>query len=56
MKQPAARFTVFVLYQLTVLFGILMLPIALLSRRLGLQLPVAGLLDRLDAAYDRTAN
>ena len=56
MKHLAARLTVFVLYQLTVLFGILLLPVALLGRRLGLRLPVATLLDRMDAAYDRTAN
>jgi len=46
--------TVFVAYQLTVLVGILLLPLALLARRIGVVLPVGRAVDRLGAAYDRT--
>jgi len=55
MIESASRFTVFALYQLTVLFGILMLPVALVTRRLGINLPMGELIDRLDSAYDQTA-
>ena len=55
MIESASRFTVFALYQLTVLLGILMLPVALVARRLGVNLPMGELIDRLDSAYDRTA-
>ncbi len=56
MIESVSRLTVFALYQLTVLFGILLLPVALAARRVGIQLPVADLLDRMETAYDRTAN
>jgi len=55
MIESATRLTVFALYQLTVLFGILLLPVALVTRRLGINLPIGELIERLDSAYDRTA-
>jgi len=55
MIESVTRLTVFALYQLTVLFGILLLPVALAARRLGITLPVDDLIERLDSAYDRTA-
>jgi hypothetical protein len=52
MIQTVSRFTAFALYQLTVLLGIVLLPVALLARRVGLQLSVRPLLDRLEATAD----
>ena len=52
MIETVSRFTAFALYQLTVLLGIVLLPVALATRRLGVQPPVASLLDRLEAAYE----
>lgn len=54
MIESATRLTVFALYQLTVLFGILLLPVALLARRVGINLPIGEVIERLDSAYDRT--
>jgi len=56
MIESVTRLTVFALYQLTVVVGILLLPVALVARRLGINLPVGDLIDRLDSAYDRTVN
>jgi len=56
MIETVSRLTVFALYQLTVVFGILLLPVALAARRLGVNLPIGELIDHLDAAYDQTAN
>ncbi len=56
MIESATRLTVFALYQLTVVFGILLLPVALAARRLGVNLPIGDLIDQLDSAYDQTAN
>jgi hypothetical protein len=56
MIESVTRLTVFALYQFTVLLGILLLPVALAARRLGIQLPIGDLIERLDSAYDRTAN
>jgi hypothetical protein len=47
--------TVFVLYQLSLLLGILLLPVAMVARKAGVELPVHRLIDRLGAAYDRAA-
>ena len=49
MIETVSRFTTFALYQLTVLLGIVLLPVALATHRLGVQPPVASLLDRLEA-------
>ena len=49
MLSTASRATAFVLYQLTVLLGIVLLPVALAARRLGLRLPVASLIDRMES-------
>jgi len=56
MIESVTRLTVFALYQFTVLLGILLLPVALAARRLGIQLPFGELIERLDSAYARTAN
>lgn len=54
MIESATRLTVFALYQLTVVFGIFLLPVALAANRLGVRLPVGNLVDRMESAYDRT--
>ena len=56
MIDTAFRLTAFALYQLTVAFGILMLPIALLARRVGVQLPIRNLLAATESAYERAAS
>jgi hypothetical protein len=48
------RATVFVLYQLSLLAGIALLPVALLMRRVGVSLPVHRVVDRLETAYEHT--
>ncbi|MFB6202295.1 MAG: hypothetical protein ABEI98_09815 [Halorhabdus sp.] len=50
------RASVFVLYQLSLLVGILLLPIAIGLRRVGLSLPIDRVIERLGNAYDRTAS
>jgi hypothetical protein len=52
MRTTAYRAWLLALYQLTVATGILLMPVAMLARRVGLRLPMAGLIDRLDAAYE----
>ncbi|MFC6906122.1 hypothetical protein [Halalkalicoccus tibetensis] len=47
------RATLFALYQTTVLIGLLMLPVALAMRRVGLTLPVHRLITRAERAYER---
>lgn len=47
------RTTVFALYQCSLLLGILLMPFALVARRVGLTLPVHHLVERLGNAYDR---
>lgn len=46
--------TLFALYQMSVALGILLLPLALLTRRFGFTPPVHRLVGRLGAAYDAT--
>ncbi|WP_290818888.1 hypothetical protein [Halovivax sp.] len=50
------RATLFALYQLCILVGIAALPIALLTRQVGLTLPVHRLLVRVESAYENTAS
>ena len=56
MIESATRLTVFALYQLTVVFGILLLPVALAANRLGVQLPIGDLIDRMEFTYDKTVS
>lgn len=50
------RATVLALYQLTVIAGILLLPLAVLTQRFGIRLPVDRAIERLDAAYEASAS
>jgi len=54
MESRLYRATLFALYQLTVLVGLVMLPIALLVRQVGVAVPVHRAIDRVEAAYERT--
>jgi len=49
------RATLLALYQLTLLAGIVLWPLALATRKLGVRLPVDRALLGLKAAYERTA-
>jgi len=45
----------FMLYQLSLLAGILLFPLAVLTRRAGLELPVHRVVSRLGSAYEQAA-
>jgi hypothetical protein len=46
------RATLFALYQLTVLTGIALLPLALVVRRFGVKLPIGRMVDAVGTAYE----
>ncbi|MFB6256980.1 MAG: hypothetical protein ABEH58_09705 [Haloplanus sp.] len=52
MFDAVRRAGLFALYQTTVALGILLMPVALLARQVGLRLPVGRLVDALGTAYD----
>jgi hypothetical protein len=54
MVSPLYRGIVFALYQLSIVLGIALLPLALAARRVGISLPLGRLVSRLGAAYERT--
>lgn len=56
METHLYRASLFVLYQVSLLVAIVMLPIALLARRAGIRLPIHRVVTRLGDAYDSTAN
>lgn len=51
MIDAVQRASLFVLYQLSIAIGILLLPIALLARQGGITLPIHRVVDRLGKAY-----
>jgi len=51
MRSRLYRASVFGLYQLSLVVGIAMLPVALVADRIGLPLPLGRLVDRLGEAY-----
>jgi hypothetical protein len=53
MRSTLNRATVFALYQLSLLTGILLFPLAVAMRQVGVTLPVHRAIDRLGAAYER---
>jgi hypothetical protein len=55
MTASLYRAAVLALYQISVLMGIALLPVALVAKRAGISLPVDRLLGRLDSAYERAA-
>ncbi|MFC7077155.1 MULTISPECIES: hypothetical protein [Haloarcula] len=46
---------VLALYQLTLLLGIALLPVAMVTERVGLRLPIDRLVTQLNSAYDRAS-
>lgn len=48
------RATVFALYQLSLAFGIMLLPVAILVRQFGVSLPMGRVINRLGDAYENT--
>lgn len=48
------RATLLALYQLTLLAGIALMPVALLTERFGLRLPIHRAVKRLGDAYEQT--
>lgn len=46
------RALLFALYQLTVVTGIALLPLAVAMRRVGISLPIGRLVDAVGAAYE----
>ena len=55
MEARLRRTSLFALYQTSIVLGIALLPVALLARRVGVQLPVGELVDRLGTAYEAAA-
>ena len=49
------RATLLALYQLTLLAGIMLMPLALVTERLGIRLPIHRAVRRLGDAYEQTA-
>ena len=54
MRTTMQRALVFVLYQLSLLVGIALLPVALAMRRVGVTLPVHRVVDKLESTYEHT--
>jgi hypothetical protein len=50
------RATLLVLYQFTLLVGILLMPLALVTSRLGVRLPIDRAVLGLKAAYERAGD
>ena len=48
------RTTLFALYQLCILLGIVVMPLALVTKQVGITVPVHRLLVRVEGAYERT--
>jgi hypothetical protein len=55
MIDTAHRALLLALYQLSILLGILLLPVALAARRAGVVLPMDRVIERLGAAYENAA-
>jgi hypothetical protein len=53
MRERLHRTTLFALYQLTLVVGIALLPVALITQQLGVQLPLDRLVLRVKNAYER---
>ncbi|MFB6138697.1 MAG: hypothetical protein ABEJ42_10255 [Halobacteriaceae archaeon] len=51
MPTRLKRFTTALLYQTTVALGILLLPVALIARRLGVSLPVRRAIESAERLY-----
>ncbi len=54
MFAPLRRATLFALYQLSILAGILLLPVAIMARRVGVPFPMHRVMEVLANAYDES--
>ena len=54
METHLQRVGLAVVYQVTLVVGIMLLPVALVARRIGVKLPYHRFLGSLKDAYDRT--
>jgi hypothetical protein len=52
MRSHVTRAAVFALYQMSLLAGILLLPVALAARQVGITLPVHRVIERFNGAYE----
>lgn len=52
MFDRTRRTTLFVAYQLTIMLGILTMPIALALRRVGLTIPLHKVVESIERAYE----
>lgn len=52
MFEPLYRAGAFAAYQVTLLVGIALMPLALLARRLGVTIPLGDLVSAAASAYD----
>jgi hypothetical protein len=55
MIQRVQRFALLAAYQLSIALGIVLLPVAIAFRRMGVVLPVHRFIDRVEDAYEGTA-
>ena len=46
----------FALYQMTLVLGIALMPVAFVTSRFGFTLPIHRMVDRLGAAYDQSSD
>ncbi len=54
MFAPLRRMTLFALYQMSVLTGILLLPVAVMARRVGVPFPMHRIMEFISNAYDES--
>ena len=55
MESQLYKTTVLAVYQLSLLLGILLFPVAMAADRLGVRLPVERLVTRLNDAYEQAS-
>ena len=55
MTNVLHRTILFALYQLSLALGILLLPLAIVFKQVGIMLPIHRLVDTLGRAYDRAS-
>ena len=55
MESRLYQFSVFALYQLSLLLGIFLLPVALVAQKLGVPFPVHRVIIRLKEAYQHAS-
>jgi hypothetical protein len=52
MEARLRRTGLFALYQMSIVLGIVLLPVALLARQVGVEVPVGTVIERLGTAYE----